>query len=95
MESHIVARIAARHGLPFAVLRVVADPLDHNLPPAALVAMRPDGTTDVGACLRSLARQPGQLPALVRVAFDTRRAMAALLRCVELLGPGLGLRDLG
>ena len=88
MESHIVADLAARHGLPFAVVRVIADPVSRGLPRAALVGMRSDGTTDVGACLRSLVRDPAQLPALVRVAVDTSRAMLQLLRCVQYSGPG-------
>ena len=93
MESHIVADFATRHGLPLAVIRVIADPVSRALPPAALAGMRPDGTTDIGACLRSLVRHPAQAPALVAVALDTGRAMRQLLRCVQLLGPGLGFFD--
>ena len=95
MESHIVARLAEERGLPFAVLRVIADPAEREVPPAALAGMRPDGGIDVPALLASLATNPSQLPALVRLAADTGRAMAALLRCHDLLGPGLGFRDLG
>jgi hopanoid-associated phosphorylase len=95
MESHIVADLATRHGLPFAVIRVIADPLSRTLPSAALSGMRPDGTTDVGACLRLLVRNPAQVPALVGVALDAGRAMRQLLRCVQLLGPGLGFFDRG
>jgi adenosylhomocysteine nucleosidase len=93
MESHIVADFATRHGLPFAVIRVIADPVSRTLPPAALTGMRPDGTTDTGACLRSLVRNPAQVTALVGVALDAGRAMRQLLRCVQLLGPGLGFFD--
>jgi adenosylhomocysteine nucleosidase len=95
MESHIVAALAARHGLPFAVMRVIADPVRRSVPHAALVGMRRDGTTDVGACLRSLVRNPAQAPALVGIAVDTGRAMLQLFRCVHLLGPGLGFFDRG
>lgn len=94
MESHIVARLADRHGLPFAVLRVIADPVERALPPAALIGMREDGGIDVPAVLGSLVRHPRQLPALLRLAADARAARAALLRCHDLLGPGLGLGDL-
>jgi hypothetical protein len=73
----------------------VADPAERNIPAAALKGMRPDGSLNVGAVLGSLAQSPGQLPALLRVASDTRRALAALLRCHDLLGPGLGFGDLG
>jgi len=95
MESHIAAELAARHNLPFAVLRVIADPVERPLPPAALVGLRQDGEIDVGAVLASLARNPTQLRGLMGLAFDTRRAFAALLRCSDLLGPRLGLGDLG
>ncbi len=95
MESHIAARLAIEHGLPFVALRVVADPAARAVPPAALAGMRKDGRVDVGAVLVSLARQPGQLPAMIGLAADTRRAMSQLFRCHRLLGPGFGFFDLG
>ena len=94
MESHIVARLAQEYGLPFGVLRVIADPAERNIPAAALAGMRSDGEIDFLAVLASLANRPGQLPALLRLAADTQRAMAALVRCRDLLGPGLGFGDL-
>ena len=87
MESHVAARLAARRGLPFAALRIVADPAERTLPPAALVGMRPDGSADVGAVLRALARRPRQLPALVRTGLDARSAFAALAAARRHLGP--------
>lgn len=78
MESHVAARLAARHGVPFMALRVVADPAERSLPRAALVGMRPDGSTDVGAVLRALARRPRELPGLIQTALDARAAFASL-----------------
>jgi adenosylhomocysteine nucleosidase len=95
MESHIVGRIAAESGLPFAILRVIVDPAERRLPPAALVGMRSDGAIDFRAVLTSLAASPSQLPAVMRLTVDTGRARATLLRCHNLLGPGLGFGDLG
>jgi len=94
MESHIVARVARRHGLPFAAARVVADVAHRTLPPAARVGMKPDGTMDLPAVLRSLLARPGQLPALILTALDAERAFRALLRGYRRLGPGLGGPDL-
>jgi adenosylhomocysteine nucleosidase len=94
MESHIVARLATQHGLPFAVLRVIADPAEQEIPPAALAGMASDGGIDVLGVLGSLVKDPSQLPGLLRLAADTRGAMAELLRCHNLLGPGLGFGDL-
>jgi adenosylhomocysteine nucleosidase len=90
MESHIAARIAAAHQLPFAICRTVIDDAHRDLPPAALVGLRDDGTPDVPAVSRSLVRQPGQLPALARIAMDAWVARQALHRGRSLLGAGLG-----
>jgi adenosylhomocysteine nucleosidase len=94
MESHVVARIAAELALPFAVLRVICDPAGRELPPAALAAMSANGGIDVGALMVSLVRTPSQLRGLLRLAAEASCARTALLRCSDLLGPGLGFRDL-
>lgn len=80
MESHIAARVAQARGLPFGVVRVISDQLEDDLPPAALVGMRPDGGMSLGAVLASLARDPGQLPALIRTGRQAGRAFASLER---------------
>jgi adenosylhomocysteine nucleosidase len=90
MESHIAARVAAGHNIPFAICRTVIDPAHRDLPPAAVVGLRHDGTPDIPAISRSVARRPGQLPALVRTAMDAWIAREALRHGRRLLGPGLG-----
>lgn len=85
LESHVVARAALRAGLPFLVLRAVADPAARALPPAALIELDGAGRPRLGAVLGSLARRPQQLPALLRVAGDARRALAALRRAAPAL----------
>jgi adenosylhomocysteine nucleosidase len=90
MESHIAARIAASHGVPFAACRVIIDPAERTLPPAALVGMRADGKADVVAVVRSLLRQPWQVLALMRVVADARAARSALFRGRRRLGADLG-----
>ncbi|MFC3126064.1 hopanoid-associated phosphorylase [Pseudoroseomonas globiformis] len=89
MESHVAARVALRHDLPFAVARVVSDDAGHDLPPAAEAGMRRDGGMDLAAVLRSLARDPRQLPALIRTGWHAERAFRELLRGHHRLGPGL------
>jgi len=89
-ESHLAARIAAAHRIPFAACRAVIDPAHSVLPPAAMYGLRHDGTADVFAVLRSVVRQPSQLPALTRTALDARIAATALRRGRRLLGVGLG-----
>jgi hopanoid-associated phosphorylase len=95
MESHVVARLAAKYGLPFAVIRAVADPVTREIPQAALDGMGSDGHINIGGVLVSLAKDPTMLRSLVRLAADTRLAMGTLFRCHHLLGPRLGFGDLG
>ena len=90
MESHIAAKIAARHGVPFAACRVIIDPAERTLPPAALVGMRADGRPDVMAVIGSLIRQPRQVFALLRVVADARAARSALFDGRRQLGDALG-----
>lgn len=90
MESHTVARVAAKRGLPFAVLRAVSDAADQALPPAAAFGLNEEGRVDYSAVMLSLLDEPSQISPLIRTARDTNIAMKALLRCLERLGPGLG-----
>jgi adenosylhomocysteine nucleosidase len=94
MESQVAARFAAKRNLPLAALRVISDDARHVLPPAALVAMKPDGGIALGRVLGSLLRKPAQVPALVRTARASNRAFAELLRCRDLCGVGLAGADL-
>ncbi len=93
-ESHVVASVAASQGLPMAAVRVIMDPLTRELPAAALAAVRANGTIDLAALIQAIMRQPDELPALLRIALDAWTGFAALLRCRQLLGPGMGLPGL-
>jgi hopanoid-associated phosphorylase len=94
MESRLCVDAAIAHDLPFAAVRVVADPHDRALPHAAQIGLLPDGTSDLPAVMRSVMGRPRQVAALIRVALDTRTARAALVRARRQLGPGFGLVDL-
>ena len=95
MESHRVAAVAAETQAPFAVLRVVADPAGRTLPRAALAGLGPDGEINLGAVLGGLALRPWEAPAMVALALDAWRGLAALSRGVALTGPSLGRGTLG
>jgi hopanoid-associated phosphorylase len=90
MESQVVARLASARELPFVCCRVVIDPAERSLPEAALVGMRADGSTDIGAILKSLFRRPGQLPALLAVARDAAQAKKSLTQGRDKIGAGFG-----
>lgn len=95
MESHVVARVARRRGVPFVAARVISDAAHRTLPPAARVGMRADGGVDLPAVLRSLMAAPWQIPALIRTGVEAETAFRALLRGYRLLGPRLGGPDVG
>lgn len=90
MESHIAARVAAQHRIPFAVARVVSDGPGRSLPAAARVAMARNGSIDVLAVVKSLLRAPWQIPALVRTAIEAEQSFRELARGSRALGPSLG-----
>jgi adenosylhomocysteine nucleosidase len=94
MESQVAARFAAARNVPLAGLRVISDDASHVLPPAALVAMKPDGGIAIGRVLGSLLRRPLQVPALIRTARASNKAFAELLRCRDLCGVGIAGLDL-
>ena len=87
MESHLVARLADAHGLAFAAVRVIIDPAHRAVPPAALLAMAPGGSTDVSAMVREILARPSQVSPLMRLAADAIAARAALVRLRRALGP--------
>jgi phosphorylase superfamily protein len=87
MESHLVARLADAHGLAFAAVRVIIDPAHRAVPPAALLAMAPGGSTDVSAMLWEILVRPSQVSPLMQLAADAVAARAALVRLRRALGP--------
>jgi hypothetical protein len=83
LESGAVARAATKAGIPFIVLRAIADSATRDLPPAARIGLDAQGRATLGTVLGSVLSHPGQLPALIRLALDTRVALKALARAVE------------
>ncbi len=94
MESHLAARLAARHGIAFVALRAVCDPAHRALPSAALAGMRPDGSTDGLAVLRGIAGRPSVIKGVMMTAFDAATARASLERGRRLVGANFGLTEL-
>jgi hopanoid-associated phosphorylase len=78
MESHVAAKVAAARGLPFGVVRVVSDTATTSLPEAVRLGLAEDGSMDLMGVLGALARDPRQLPALIRVGRDADLAFKAL-----------------
>lgn len=78
MESGGVARAAAAAGMPFLVVRVIADPAGRRLPPSALAGLGPDGRQRPLAALAALARRPWETLELLRLGRDSSAAMRRL-----------------
>ncbi|MBB4265118.1 hypothetical protein [Roseospira visakhapatnamensis] len=78
MESHAVARVAAAAGVPFLVLRTVADTAGDALPPWLAGMLNRDGTPNAGVALRRLLAGPWRLAGLLRLAARSRAAERAL-----------------
>ncbi|MGI4952965.1 MAG: phosphorylase [Janthinobacterium lividum] len=89
LESAAVARAAARHGRPFAVLRAVCDDAARTLPRAAVVALDSAGGIGLLRVLGAVLARPGEIPALLALARDAARARRALqARVAKLSRPG-------
>jgi adenosylhomocysteine nucleosidase len=86
LESGAVARVAERHGLPFAVLRAICDPADRDLPPAALSALDAKGAISSLRVAGSILRRPWQIPPLIALGRDAGLARRALVGRVDQIG---------
>ena len=85
MESHAAAAVAEARGLPFAVVRAVADDATCALLAVAIAGRRSDGSVDVPGVLAALGRKPGDFGPLMRLAARTVAARATLARLRPIL----------
>jgi adenosylhomocysteine nucleosidase len=89
MESHAVAQIADQIGLPFLVLRAVADRSDQVIPRAARGAIDAQGEVRTLAVLGGLIGRPWEIFGLIALGRSSGRGLASLRR-VAALAPMLG-----
>jgi len=78
MESAIAGRLAAERGLPFLVVRAIADDAGQSLPDAALAGVDAEGVVRPWATLAALMRRPGDIGALMRLGRATGMARRRL-----------------
>ncbi len=90
MESGAVAQVAAKAGIPFLVVRVIADPLVFSPPIPLLGAVRPDGSADPVRLMSLILRRSVTLGTLLRLGSQLRSARATLLTVVKHAGTELG-----
>lgn len=83
MESSAVAEVAQFHQLPFIAVRVIVDGAADALPRAVTAAADHEGHLQIWRLLGALARTPGELGPLLRLAGRYRaanRSLAAVAR---------------
>ncbi|NIA69839.1 phosphorylase [Pelagibius litoralis] len=78
MESHAVAAVAARSGVPFLALRAIADMAGDALPSFVTKVVTSEGEPDRLKASAALLRRPWDLPAALRLSRRTDRALATL-----------------
>lgn len=95
MESHGAARAAAKAGVPFIAIRVVADAAARVLPTAALKAVTPSGGVNVMNVLIECVKSPQQFEEIALLGKDSGVATDALRRDFgDFLRAFLGALDL-
>ncbi|MDH5749263.1 MAG: hypothetical protein OEY85_08120 [Rhodospirillales bacterium] len=91
MESHGVAEAAFEAGVPFLVLRAVADPHDRTIPSWVMAGLDDEGNVRAKKMITGLYKNQDDFWEMLGLAWESRKAMSALRRAAALVGPGFGL----
>jgi adenosylhomocysteine nucleosidase len=93
-ESFSVAIFAEKRGIPFCGMRVASDGTASKLPPAVMDALRPDGSDNLWAVVKSVIDEPKdpatggwQFEELLKVAADAKTSLDALDTACVRVGP--------
>lgn len=87
MESAFVGELAASHGIPLILLRVILDPLTRSIPFTLHDVMGEGGHPSIGKTLLFMLRHPPRIPAILSLARQSGIAARSLSRGLDdLLG---------
>ena len=89
MESFWVCETAARNGVPNMVVRAVLDPAEQSLPPFVDIAAD-DGSSRWRRALVYAMRRPGNVPGLVRLAVQAKKAQGSLAAFLRVMTTSAG-----
>ena len=78
MESVAVARVAKQHTLPFLTIRVIADPVNMDLPRAIYYSLNDQGEMVLRKLLLFLFLHPAELPGLIKLGLYFNAAKKTL-----------------
>ena len=87
MESGAVAAVAAERGLPFVVVRTVADPVSSALPNAVVDALEASGRVNMIRLLSHLLRHPGEIGGLIALGRHFSDAQKILSAVAQKIAP--------
>ena len=89
MESAAIGEVAAQAGVPFLVVRGIADCQSTPIPRCAVQAIDEYGKMKLAGLWSILRHEPPQaLGSLLRLAWNFRAALLTLRTAVRLIGPG-------
>ena len=83
MESFTILHAANKKSVPAAVLRVISDSFDRDMPAKLDTIVDPQGHVKITGVVRYVAKHPLMVPALVRLGRDSKSAAGALAHFLE------------
>src|SRR6202011_3502656 len=83
MESYAILHIANKKNVPSAVVRVISDSFDRDMPAELDTIVDPHGHVKIAGVVLYIAKYPLMVPALVRLGRDSKTAAEALAHFLE------------
>jgi adenosylhomocysteine nucleosidase len=91
MESGMIARVAARAGVPFLAIRAIADAANTGIPRDVLSMFGAYGEWRFSVVVPAVLRRPTVMADCLRLWRDVRAAYGSLRQAASLLGPSMQL----
>ncbi|MEL0107961.1 MAG: hypothetical protein ACO3MW_09565 [Rhodospirillales bacterium] len=89
MESHAIAEVADKHGIPFVALRVIADSHLLEIPAWTMKGIQENGQVHEGQIFIGFLIRPWLWHKLGILAVSNKKALKALRRAILIAGPRL------
>jgi len=83
MESFAILHAANKKKVPCAVVRIISDSFDRDMPAELGTMVDPQGHVKITCVVRFVAKHPLMVPALVRLGRDSKTAAEALAHFLE------------
>jgi adenosylhomocysteine nucleosidase len=83
MESFALLQAANKKRVPCAVVRVISDSFDRDMPAELDTMVDPQGRVKIAGVVRYVAKHPLMVPALMRLGRDSKTAAEALAHFLE------------